>query len=72
MATQRRRHPDRALTAVQVRQIKTPGRHADGGGLYLFVEATGARRWVLRTVAQGRRRDIGLGSSRLVSLVEAP
>jgi len=71
MATQRRRHPNRALTVVQVRQIKTPGRHADGGGLYLFVEPTGARRWVLRTVVQGRRRDIGLGSARLVSLVEA-
>jgi integrase len=71
MATQRRRHPDRALTAVQVRQIKTPGRHADGGGLYLFVEPSGAKRWVLRTVVGGRRRDIGLGSARLVSLVEA-
>jgi integrase len=71
MTRQRRRHPDRALTAVQVRQIKTPGRHADGGGLYLVVEPTGAKRWVLRTVVQGRRRDIGLGSARLVSLVEA-
>ena len=71
MTTQRRRHPDRALTAVQVRQIKTPGRHADGGGLYLLVEPTGAKRWVLRTVVQGRRRDIGIGSACLVSLVEA-
>lgn len=69
--TTKRRHPDRALTALQVRQIKSPGRHADGGGLYLFVEPTGARRWVLRTVVQGRRRDIGLGSARLVSLLEA-
>ena len=71
MTTRRGRHPDRALNAVQVRQIKAPGRHADGGGLYLLVEPTGAKRWVLRTVVQGRRRDIGLGSATLVSLVEA-
>jgi integrase len=71
VTTQRRRHPDRALTAVQVRQIKTPGRHADGNGLYLMVEPTGAKRWVLRTIVRGRRRDIGLGSSRLVSLADA-
>jgi integrase len=71
MATHHRRHPDRALSAVQVRQIKIPGRHADGGGLYLLVEPTGAKRWVLRTIVQGRRRDLGLGSARLVSLIEA-
>jgi hypothetical protein len=35
---ERRRHPDRVLTAVQVRQTKVPGRHADGNGLYLLVE----------------------------------
>jgi integrase len=71
MTMRHRRHPDRALTAVQVRQIKTPGRHADGNGLYLVVEPTGAKRWVLRTIVQGRRRDIGLGSARLVPLAEA-
>jgi integrase len=71
MSTGRRRHPDRALTAVQVRQIKIPGRHADGNGLYLLVEPSGAKRWVLRTMVHGRRRDIGVGSARLVSLAEA-
>jgi integrase len=71
MSTERRRHPDRALTAVQVRQTKVSGRHADGNGLYLLVEPSGAKRWVLRTMVQGRRRDIGLGSARLVSLAEA-
>jgi Arm DNA-binding domain len=67
----RKKHPEKALTAVQVRQVKKPGRHADGGGLYLIVDPSGARRWVLRTIVRGRRRDIGLGSARLVSLVEA-
>ncbi len=48
-----------------------PGRHADGNGLYLEVDPSGARRWLLRLVIQGKRRDIGLGSASLVSLAEA-
>lgn len=65
------RHPDKALTAVQVRQLKLPGRYADGNGLYLEVTAAGTKHWLLRLVVQGRRRDIGLGSTTLVPLVEA-
>lgn len=43
------------------------GRHADSGpngvrGLYLSVNATGAKSWVLRVVLGGKRREIGLGS----------
>lgn len=67
----RGRHPDKALTATAVRQIKQPGRYSDGNGLYLVVDRSGARRWLLRTVVLGRRRDIGLGSARLVPLAEA-
>ncbi len=65
------RHPDRALTAVKVRQVTEPGRYADGNGLYLVVDPSGAKRWLSRIVVQGRRRDIGLGSVRLVGLAEA-
>ncbi|MBA4788383.1 MAG: tyrosine-type recombinase/integrase [Rhizobiales bacterium] len=65
------RHPDKALTAVQVRQLKLPGRYADGNGLYLEVTAAGTKHWLLRLVVQGRRRDIGLGSTTLVPLLEA-
>ena len=65
------RHPDKALTAVQVRALKVPGRYADGNGLYLVVEPSGSKRWLLRTVVQSRRRDIGLGGVSLVSLAEA-
>ncbi len=54
--------PDKALSAVQVRAPKELGRHADGNGLYLVVDPSGAKRWLLRTMIQGRRRDIGLGS----------
>lgn len=65
------KHPDKALSAVQVRQLKEPGRYADGNGLYLVVDPSGAKRWLLRTVVQGKRRDIGLGGVSLVSLAEA-
>ncbi|MFD1703462.1 tyrosine-type recombinase/integrase [Methylopila henanensis] len=65
------RHPDKALTALGVRALKEPGRYADGNGLYLVVDPSGSKRWLLRTVAQGRRRDMGLGSASLVSLAEA-
>lgn len=65
------RHPDKALTAVQVRTLKAPGRYADGNGLYLVIEPSGSKRWLLRTVVQGRRRDIGLGGAVLVTLAEA-
>src|SRR4051812_41441421 len=66
-----RRHPDKVLTTIKVRAISKPGRYADGNGLYLIVDPSGAKRWVLRTIVQGRRRDIGLGGIRLVSLAEA-
>jgi integrase len=64
-------HPEKALTALKVRAVNEPGRYGDGNGLYLVVEPTGAKRWMLRTVVQGRRRDIGLGGAQLVSLAEA-
>ena len=40
-----------------------PGRHADGGGLYLLVKQTGARSWVFRATVGGKVRDVGLGSA---------
>jgi hypothetical protein len=65
------RHPYRELTDKWVLQAKIPGRFADGNGLYLVVDPSGAKRWVLRTVINGRRRDMGLGSNQLVSLKDA-
>lgn len=65
------RHPEKALTALQVRNQKQPGRYADGNGLYLIVDPSGAKRWLLRVVVRGRRRDIGLGGFGLVSLSAA-
>ena len=60
-----------ALSAVTVRQIKTPGRYADGNGLYLVVTGTGARMWQWRGTVQGRRRELGMGSVSFLSLKEA-
>jgi integrase len=65
------RHQEKRLTAAAVRTIKEPGFYGDGNGLYLKVDATGARRWVQRLVTHGKRRDIGLGSATLVSLADA-
>ena len=48
-----------------------PGRHADGNGLYLFVQPSRTRSWIQRLVIRDRRREFGLGSMALVSLAEA-
>ena len=69
--TKRRgRHPHKALSAAFVRSAP-PGRHADGNGLYLFVQPSGTRSWVQRLVVRGRRRELGLGAVALVPLAEA-
>lgn len=62
-----------SLTAALVRSVKTPGKYHDGKGtgLYLRVEPNGSRFWVQRTTVNGKRREIGLGSPPIVSLVEA-
>lgn len=58
------------LNVLSVKNAK-PGRHGDGGGLYLLVKPTGAKSWLLRVRVDGRRRDIGLGSIAKLSLAEA-
>ena len=69
--TKRRgRHPEKAPSAAFVRTAP-PGRHADGNGLYLFVQPAGTRSWIQRLVIRGRRHELGLGAAALVSLTEA-
>ncbi len=70
-AKRRGRHPDKALSAAFCRSVAEAGRYADGNGLYLHVDPSGARRWVQRLVIRGRSRALGLGSYALVSLAEA-
>ncbi len=64
------RHPHNALAAAFVRSAPV-GRHADGNGLYLYVQRTGTRSWIQRLVIRGRKHELGLGSVQLVSLAEA-
>jgi hypothetical protein len=63
------------LTDLDVRNAKT-GEHTDGDGLILMVRASRSggkprRSWVLRIVAGGRRRNLGLGVYPAVSLGQA-
>ncbi|NTY41299.1 tyrosine-type recombinase/integrase [Burkholderia diffusa] len=68
--------PIKKLSAVKVRQEKTPGYYADGGGLYLQVSKSGTKSWIFRysrndvLTKNGKRKhtDIGLGSYLGVSL----
>ena len=65
------KHQEKKLTAATVSNKKAPGFYADGHGLYLKVDKSGAKRWIQRVVINGKRCDIGLGSVSLVSLAEA-
>src|SRR3954468_1217475 len=51
----------RRLSARTVETITEPGYHADGDGLYLKVDASGARRWTFIFHTSGKRREMGLG-----------
>ncbi len=55
------------------------GRHGDGNGLFLVVDPSGARRWVLRVTIKGQknakggplRPDFGLDGANVTSLYDA-
>jgi len=64
-------HPHNKLSAPAVNALKKPGRYADGNGLYLVVSPTGSKKWILRTVVQGKRTDIGLGGVSTTTLAKA-
>lgn len=49
------------LTAKGVSNLKKPGRHPDGDGLYLQVARGGSKQWLFRYKVQGRERQMGLG-----------
>ncbi len=53
----------RTLNRPKARQVETlgPGRHADGGGLYLDRDAKGRSRWLFMWSRAGKRREMGLG-----------
>ncbi len=59
------------LTARYVQTVCEPGRHSDGGGLYLSVGKGEARRWVFLYSWRGKTVEMGLGSLKAVSLARA-
>lgn len=63
--------PTNRLSARKAQTTRGPGRHADGRGLYLQVDPSGARRWVFVFQWQGRRKEMGLGGFNDVGLAEA-
>ena len=59
------------LSAVQIRNLKEPGRYSDGEGLILRLVAPGRGSWLLWIQSNGRRHDVGLGSLASLGLAEA-
>ena len=61
------------LNARKVETLSKPGRHADGGNLYLSISKNGGKRWVFFYRFKGTRKEMGLGSAAKgrVSLAEA-
>lgn len=58
------------LTALAIKTAK-PGKHFDGGGLFLDVRATGARYWRMKYRFAGKERLLAFGTFPEVSLAEA-
>jgi hypothetical protein len=59
------------LSARRVETMREPGRHADGGGLYVSISTNGGRRWVFFYKWRGKQTEMGLRSARDVSLARA-
>ena len=59
------------LTAIEVKNLKIPGRYGDGNSLYLNVAPGGSKSWVQRISVDGKRCDLGLGGYPTVSLARA-
>ena len=58
------------LTARKV-EAAGPGRYGDGGGLWLVVSKTGAKKWVYRFTIAGKVSETGVGAYPAVSLLVA-
>jgi hypothetical protein len=62
------------LTARTVAAMKKPGRHADGGNLYLTITSTPSgvsKRWTFLYSLAGKQREAGFGPAAAVTLAEA-
>lgn len=61
------------MSPLSISRLKEPGLWAVGGvaGLYLHVNARGARSWILRVVVGDKRRDMGLGGYPDIGVADA-
>jgi integrase len=63
----------RAIGKLSAVTVKTAGKgmYSDGAGLYLHVNAAGARSWIFRFMLNGKAREMGLGPVHTIPLAEA-
>ena len=61
------------LTDTLARSLSKPGRHGDGGNLYLHITPTGAKHWTFLYVDPrlNKRVELGLGGYPFVTLAQA-
>lgn len=63
--------PIHKLSALKIANLTKSGRYCDGNGLWLQVAPGGTKSWVFRYHVEGKRHEVGLGSTALVSLADA-
>ena len=63
--------PTNLLSALKVKNLTKPGRHADGGNLYLRVSKSRSKTWCFLYQWQGKATELGFGSARDVTLQKA-
>ncbi|MDA8687544.1 integrase arm-type DNA-binding domain-containing protein [bacterium] len=59
------------LTAKFIDNVTNAGKYYDQHGLFLHVRSSGAKKWLQRYTIKGRRREVGLGSAKVVSVSQA-
>ena len=59
------------LDALSVNKITKRGKYADGNGLYLQVTPSGSKSWLFRYMIGGVQKEMGLGSTSILTLKDA-
>ena len=59
-----------SLSVKKIQSTQEEGMYADGNNLYLRVKDN-RKSWIFRYTLDSRRRDMGLGSAKVLSLAEA-
>ena len=50
------------FTNKEIQNLNSPGRYADGGGLYLQIMKTGSKSWIYRFMFNKKSHEMGLGA----------